>query len=68
LTIYIAELTKGITMTFDYAHTNIESVELIPIFSGKEKYPPEKIKGRKIVMKSSSDEWFFPNSGVVFVW
>ena len=68
LTIYIAELTKGITMTFDFAHTNIESVEIIPIFSGKEKYPHEKIKGKKIVMKSSSDEWFFPNSGVVFVW
>jgi len=55
-------------MTFDFAHTNIESVEIIPIFSGKEKYPHEKIKGKKIVMKSSSDEWFFPNSGVVFVW
>ncbi|MDP8241717.1 MAG: alanine racemase [Candidatus Celaenobacter antarcticus] len=68
LTIYIAELTKGITMTFDFAHTNIESVEIIPIFSGKEKYPHEKIKDKKIVMKSSSDEWFFPNSGVVFVW
>ncbi len=68
LAIYIAELTKGITMTFDYRNTNIESVEIVPLFSGKEKYPPEKIKGKKIVMKSSSDEWFFPNSGVVFVW
>ena len=68
LTIYIAELTKGITMTFDYSLTNIENVEIIRIFSGKEKYPLEKIKGKKIVMKSSSEEWFFPNSGVVFVW
>lgn len=68
LTIYIAELTKGITMTFDYSLTNIQNVEIIRIFSGKEKYPHEKIKGKKIVMKSSSEEWFFPNSGVVFVW
>jgi len=68
LTIYIAELTKGITMTFDYRHTNIENVEIVPIFSGKEKYPTGIIKGKKIMMKSSSDEWFFPNSGVVFVW
>ncbi|MBN2018096.1 MAG: alanine racemase [Candidatus Cloacimonetes bacterium] len=68
LTIYIAELTKGITMTFDYSRTNIKKVEIVPIFSGKEKYPQERIKGKKIIMKSSSEEWFFPNSGVVFVW
>lgn len=68
LTIYIAELTKGITISFDFKKTKIEKVETISLFAGREKYLEEKTGRKSISMKSSSDEWFFPNSGVVFVW
>ncbi|MEA3474959.1 MAG: alanine racemase [Candidatus Cloacimonadota bacterium] len=68
LTIYLAELTKGISVTFDFSETNIKNVETISIFAGKEKYPKEFKKNGIITLKSYEDEWFFPNSGVVFVW
>jgi alanine racemase len=68
LTIYLAELTKGISVTFDFSETPIKNVETISIFAGKEKYPKEFKKNGIITLKSYDDEWFFPNSGVVFVW
>ena len=68
LTIYIAELTKGITISFDFSKTAIEKVETISLFAGREKYLEEKTGRKKVSMKSSRNEWFFPNSGVVFVW
>ena len=68
LTIYLAELTKGISVTFDFLETNIKNVETISIFAGKEKYPKEIRKNGIVSLKSHQDEWFFPNSGVVFVW
>ncbi len=68
LTIYFVELIKGISVTFDFSKTFIKNVETISIFAGKEKYPKEIEKNRQITLKSSQDEWFFPNSGVVFVW
>jgi len=68
LTIYLAELTKGISVTFDFSETPIKDVETISIFAGKEKYPKELKKNGIITLKSYEDEWFFPNSGVVFVW
>jgi len=68
LTIYIAELTKGITISFDYTKTAIKNVETVSLFAGREKYLTEESRKKRIRMESSSDEWFFPNSGVVFVW
>lgn len=67
-TIYLAELTKGILVTFDFSETNIKNVETISIFAGKEKYPKEIKENGIVSLKSHQDEWFFPNSGVVFVW
>ncbi len=68
LTIYLSELTKGILVTFDFSETDIKNVETISIFAGKEKYPKEINENGIVTLKSHQDEWFFPNSGVVFVW
>ncbi len=68
LSIYLSELTKEISIEFDYSGINLENVEIISIFAGKEKYPQEIRKNGKIILRSNKDEWFFPHSGVVFVW
>jgi alanine racemase len=68
LSIYISELTKGLSVTFDFANTDIKDVEAITIFAGKEKYPSRTTGNKQIVVKTTPDEWVFPNSGIVFVW
>lgn len=68
LTIYLSELTKGIFLELDYSRVDIDDVEIVSIFAGKEKYPTEIKKDDRIIIKSKMAEWFFPHSGVVFVW
>lgn len=68
LAIYISEMTKEISVEFDFSRVNIKNVETVSIFTGKEKYPQEITDDGKIILQSKKDEWFFPNSGVVFVW
>ena len=68
LAVYLSEMTKEISIEFDYSQVNIKNVETVSIFTGKEKYPQEISKDGKIILQSKENEWFFPNSGVVFVW
>lgn len=68
LSIYISELTKGLSVSFDFANTDIKEAEAISIFAGKKKYPARIKKDKQIIIKIPPDEWVFPNSGIVFVW
>lgn len=68
LSIYISELTKGLSVIFDFADTDIKEVEAITIFAGKEKYPSRITTNKQIVVKTNPDEWIFPNSGIIFAW
>jgi len=67
LSIYITELTKGVTVKFIYPK-NIKSIETQTVFSGKSKFP-KVIKGKNVItIKTSDNEWVFPNSGIVFAY
>lgn len=65
LSIYLTEITKGIELNFSYPD-NIKTVETVPIFSGKNKYPNIEYNQNTIKLSSHKNEWIFPNSGVVF--
>jgi alanine racemase len=65
LSIYLTEITKGIELSFEYPPC-IETVESVPIFSGKNKYPQIEYSENKIRLFSGKNEWIFPNSGIVF--
>lgn len=65
LSIYISEITKGIHLSFIYPDS-LKNVEVVPIFSGRNKYPQINMKQNSINIFTHKDEWVFPNSGVVF--
>lgn len=65
LSIYISEITKGVHLRFMYPDS-IKNVEVVPIFSGRNKYPQIKMKQNTINIFTHNEEWVFPNSGVVF--
>ncbi len=65
LSVYIIEMTKGVEITLESKIENL-SIEAVPIFSGKNKFP--KIEKSAISTTITSDEhWVFPTSGVVFI-
>ena len=63
LTVFINEMTHGIEITLE---SNLQNVEVIPIFSGKQKFPNIKKYNNKIVV--TKNEWILPTSGVIFVY
>lgn len=65
LSVYITEITRGVEIQFIYPDC-INQVEISPIFSGRNKFPLLEHKKNTIRVSSSSNEWIFPNSGVVF--
>ncbi|HOD17191.1 MAG TPA: alanine racemase [Candidatus Cloacimonadota bacterium] len=67
LSIYITELTKGVEVRFIYPAT-IKQIETQTVFSGKNKYPKIIKTGNCITVKTSDNEWVFPNSGIVFAY
>ncbi|MBP7563525.1 MAG: alanine racemase, partial [Candidatus Cloacimonetes bacterium] len=67
LSIYLSEITKGIMLEFEYPET-IQSVECIPIFSGRRKYPDIEFLSHRIKVSTRENDWVFPNSGVVFTY
>lgn len=67
LSIFVTELTKGVTISFKYP-PSIKSVETTTVLSGKNKFP-KLTKGKdSVIVKTKSEEWIFPNSGVVFAY
>ncbi|MBC8313203.1 MAG: alanine racemase [Candidatus Cloacimonetes bacterium] len=68
LGVYFSELTKGISVAFDFSETEIKNVEAISFIVGKEKFPNSEEKNGKITINSHKKDWVFPNSGIVFVW
>jgi alanine racemase len=67
LSIFITELTKGVTVKFKYPPP-IKAVETLTVFSGRNKYP-EIEEGKQVIsVKTEDSEWVFPNSGIVFAY
>lgn len=67
LSIYITEITKGIHVSFSFPE-DLNHVQAVPIFSGKNKFPITEFKDHQIIVRSEKNEWIFPNSGIVFVY
>lgn len=66
--IYIVQPTKGMQVDFYYEEVDIENIEVINFFAGKDKYPKTEIKEGFMGLKISETEWIFPNSGIIFMW
>jgi alanine racemase len=67
LSIFITELTKGVTVRFKYPK-GLKQVETQTVFSGKSKFPEITTTGNSITVSTDKDEWVFPNSGIVFAY
>jgi len=67
LTVYISELTKGVHISFKHVK-KVENIEIIQIFSGQKKFPEIVNENNILSINTSSEEWIFPNSGVVFAY
>lgn len=67
LTIYITELTHGVTVEFNYPE-ELSHVQAVSIVAGQNKFPYEKKSDKHILVASEKEEWIFPNSGIVFVY
>ncbi len=67
LTIYITELTRGVSVELQYPH-EMNDMEIVSIFSGQNRYPKITKGKNSIKMQTSSDEWVFPMSGIVFAY
>ena len=65
LSIFITEMTQGVDLSFIYPST-IKIVDPVPIFSGNIKFPKITKMKNKVTLKTNSEEWIFPNSGIVF--
>jgi alanine racemase len=67
LSIFITELTKGVTVRFRYP-SSLKNIETLTVFSGKNKYP-DVSKGKAVITVTTDEqEWVFPNSGIVFAY
>lgn len=67
LSIYISEMTKEAGIHFIYPQS-VTSVETVPFFSGKTRFPAIHRSAQAVKIHTASDEWIFPTSGVVFVY
>ena len=67
LGIYITEITQGVKIKFIYDKV-LENVKVVPIFSGRIKFPKIEYQQNSIIVSSKENEWIFPNSGVVYVY
>ena len=65
--VYLIEMTRGVEIEFNYPDL-IKNVEVVSIFSGRNRYPEIKKDNGQIKLSIPSDKWILPNSGVVFVY
>jgi len=67
LSIFITELTKGVTVSFIYPKS-IKNIETQTVFSGQSKFPKIIQDKNTITVHTKDKEWIFPNSGIVFAY
>lgn len=67
LSIYVTELTKGVTVKFKYP-PSLKEIETLTVFSGRNKYPSLTKGKNSITVSTKETEWVFPNSGIVFAY
>ncbi len=67
LSIFITELTHGVQISFSYPET-LKQIECVPFFAGQNKYPKITTYKNTISVTTKSEEWVFPQSGVVFAY
>ena len=67
LSVFITELTKGVTIIFDYPE-EISAPEPVAIFSGQNKYPVIHRQTGRLKLQTAADSWVFPNSGIVIAY
>lgn len=67
LTVYLIDITRGATISFQH-HAAEGTVEPVPIFAGRSKFPVTTGIEHGFMVQSAPDEWIFPTSGVVFVY
>ena len=67
LSVFITELTHGVQISFSYPET-LKQIECVPFFAGQNKYPKITTSKNTISVTTKSEEWVFPQSGVVFAY
>jgi len=67
LSVYITELTHGVRVSLEYPQT-IKAIEVVPVFSGQNRYPDVLRKPGKISVFTKTGQWVFPLSGVIFAY
>ncbi len=67
LSVFITELTHGVQISFSYPET-LKQIECVPFFAGQNKYPKITTYKNTISVTTKSEEWVFPQSGVVFAY
>ncbi|MBN2461190.1 MAG: alanine racemase [Candidatus Cloacimonetes bacterium] len=65
--VYLIEMTQGAEIQFIYDDL-INNIEVVSIFSGKNRYPLISKESDRIKVTIPKDRWILPNSGVVFVY
>lgn len=66
-TVYINELTHGVKVKLSYPD-EIQNMEIVPIFSGQNRFPHVSRNPGSITVQTSLDQWIFPISGIVFAY
>ncbi len=66
---YIVYPTRGVSISFNYAKTDIKNVRDVSFFSGKHHTPEAThVPGESVRLTIADDAWIFPTSGVTFFW
>jgi len=67
--VYIVYPTRGLDISFNYEGVKFKYVKEVGFFAGRQPYPEViRKQGKSIRLRTSDDEWIFPNSGVTFFW
>jgi alanine racemase len=67
LSVFITELTQGVKIIFQHPE-DLQPIEVVPVFSGQNKYPVLRHTNKEIRVSTNPDEWVFPQSGVIFAY
>ncbi len=67
LSIFINDITKGVFIKFIYPN-DIRELTVVPILSGKTRFPQTSIARGEATVFTQGSEWIFPSSGVVFAY
>jgi len=56
-----------VRVSLEYPQT-IKAIEVVPVFSGQNRYPDVLRKPGKISVFTKTGQWVFPLSGVIFAY